>query len=811
MTAAPLADVADRESPARQARPTGRERWPRRVRSRRHLLAVAPWPVVAVVGGYTLHATGTPAVDAAAYASYWALCVVLPGTLVFRALRGSRGNLPEDLGLGAATGLVLELAAWAVSAAAGWQPALRWWPVPVVVAFLAVPRLRRHWRIGDRRPLPVAWSWLMAVVVLLIVGWAGYPMLGNPLPPATAVYYQDLMYHLALVRELTRTMPFEVPQLAGQALRYHYLSDAHMATASMITGVPASTVLLRLWMVPILATAAFVVAVLGRDLAGRWWAGPAAAGAAFVGLPVTLGAPGGFLAGSPAVFASPSQMYALPLAALLVVLAVDVLRGRPLGWGWTLVPALAFACAGAKSSILPPLVVGVVLAGVVVWWRARAVSWPVLGLFAALVGAMALGFRVFAGGGAGTLAVQALAALDWMAPYQRTLGLRDGPGHDGLVLPSAAGATGAERWFIVWVVGWWLLTQTPRLLGLAALGVRPTRGDPAAWLLAGVTLAGVGGTWLLWHPSSSQVYFFTGVVPFGAVLTVWLLATLTAPGGGWQRVAALVGAAVGALWGAFAPRVAAPGRSTVDGWAHALAVPAWRAAAGLAVLLVVVAVLGRAELPTGRAGLRRVGRFLGASRAPGAAPERRAVARLVAATAVAAVLGCGIGTGAAAIVDNLRTAQRSPVPLSNRLVTAAEMRAAQWLDAHAGLDDVVATNVHCQPVRTRPGCDARAFWVAGLGGRRTLVESWGYSDAAVAANGVGDVKYMFQPPPDPAVYALNERAFTAPTTADLAELRRVHRVRWLFADRRAGPVSPQLPELAVVRLTDGPVTIYELR
>jgi len=36
--------------------------------------------------------------------------------------------------------------------------------VLIVVLFLAVPRLRRHWRIpaGQRRPLPVAWSWIVA-------------------------------------------------------------------------------------------------------------------------------------------------------------------------------------------------------------------------------------------------------------------------------------------------------------------------------------------------------------------------------------------------------------------------------------------------------------------------------------------------------------------------------------------------------------------------------------------------------------------------------------------------------------------------
>ena len=82
---------------------------------------------------------GTPLSDIGAYTVYWALSIVLPGTLVHRAIRGSRGNLPEDLGYGAVVGLVLEMVAWAVSAAVGGQSLLRWWAAPVVLVFLAVP------------------------------------------------------------------------------------------------------------------------------------------------------------------------------------------------------------------------------------------------------------------------------------------------------------------------------------------------------------------------------------------------------------------------------------------------------------------------------------------------------------------------------------------------------------------------------------------------------------------------------------------------------------------------------------------------
>lgn len=144
-------------------------------------------------------------------------------------------------------------------------------------------------------------------------------------------------------------------------------------------------------------------------------------------------------------------------------------------------------------------------------------------------------------------------------------------------------------------------------------------------------------------------------------------------------------------------------------------------------------------------------------------------------------------------------------------VTEAEMRAALWLDAHAADDDVVATNVHCQPVRTGPNCDARAFWVSGLGGHRTVLESWSYTDEALAAHGNGGRGYAQQPAADQERFALNERAFAAPTAGDLDRLRREYGVRWLFADSRAGQVSPDLATLATVRLVDDSVTIYELR
>jgi hypothetical protein len=739
----------------------------------RRLLSALPWVLTGVLLAGAWHWAGVPDRDILRYSVYLAVAIVLPGTLVHRALRGSRGNLPEDLGYGAATGLLLQLAGWALAAATGLQALLPYWPLLVPVLFLVVPALHRHWRIAGPRPLPVAWSWLTCGALVLLIGAAAAAWISTPLPPADTVYYPDLMYHLALVHEMTRSMPFEVPQLAGDSLRYHYLSDADLAIGSMSTGIPAATVLLRLWLVPVGAIAVVVIAALTRELGGRWWAGPLAGAVAFAGLPLVLGAPVSPYGGSSLAYASPSQTYAMPLLGLLVALAADVVRGQPLGRAWVLVPPLALACAGAKSSALPPLVAGLALTGLVLWWRDQAFPRMPAVLFGVLAVVMLVGARLFAGGGAGTLGVQPLSLLRWMEPYNTTLGLDDGVARGGLFPPGLPGIGPKSAVFVAIVLGWWLLMQAPRLLGLLALR---KRSDPAAWLLGGMVAAGFGAALLLWHPSASQLYFLLCAGPSGVVLTVWMLAERVRRW--WVPV---VGLGAGAAWAVFAPAVARPVGESQGDWVWALGVPVLRAA-GLVVVAAVVLVL-----------LRR----------------RRALAVLLV-TVPAAVLGTSLATGATVSVTAL-TADHPEQPSTARLLTREEMRAALWLEEHAGNEDVVATNVHCVPMARYQPCDARAFWVAGLGGRRTVVESWAYSDETVAANGAGGLKYVLQPPPDPDRYALNQRVFTTGDPADLARLREAYRVTWLFADRRAGAVSPALAGLARVRYSAGPVTVYELR
>jgi hypothetical protein len=738
-----------------------------------------PWLIVGVAWVAGLHRWGTPLPDIAAYSLYWALTLVLPGTLMHRALRGSRGNLPEDLGYGAVVGLVLEMVAWALSAVVGGQSLLRWWAAPVVVAFVAVPALRRHWRITDPEPLPARWSWMIAGALLAAIGWGLSDWATVPLPPTDFVYYQDLFYHLSLVHELTRTVPFEVPQLAGDTLRYHYLSDAHMAAASMITGVSPTTILLRLFAVPIVGAAIVAFAALARDVTGRWWAGPLAGAVAVCGQAFALRSPIGVNGSTAISYGSPSLTYAMPLLALLLAIAVDALRHRTSRSVWFLVPVLAVVCAGAKSSLVPPVFAGLLLAGLMAWWRDRRVPWRVVGLLGGLTVAMAIGVKLFAGGGSGVLAVQPLALLGWIPPYAETLGADDGPDAGGLLPLGLRTASGPGLVYVAGIIAWWFVMQTPRLLGVTMLATRTRRFDPVAWLLAGTTAAGLGAAWLFYHPAQSQIYFFQCVAPVGALLTVWLLADRFQ---GWR--APVIGFAAGTVWPLVIPattRPADPERWTV--WAKALALPAvWTLCA--AVLVTAVALLFRAD----RAAL--------------------------VSGAMAAVLGLSLGSGPVVTIHRLVERWSSTVtkPVDpRRIITAEEQQGALWLDAHAAPDDVVATNVHCQPISRSKPCDARAFWVSGLGGHRTVLEGWGYSDEALAAHGRNGLGFLLQPAPDPALKDRNDRLFTAPTAADLAAFRREYGVRWLLADHRASTVSPRLAELTTVRYRSGTVIVYELR
>ena len=288
------------------------------------------------------------------------------------------------------------------------------------------------------------------------------------------------------------------------------------------------------------------------------------------------------------------------------------------------------------------------------------------------------------------------------------------------------------------------------------------------------------------HAAASEFYFLMSAAPVAAVLAAWAahVAWSGSPVDGrrhrarWLVAGAVAGAAAACgLAAGLGGRQ--PGPADLAG---ALALPL-----GLLLAAVLLAACLAAWLRS--RGRRRL--------AGGVA--------LALTGAVSAGLTQGVGTS----VRQIRTAAPAHGAPA-RTVTVAETAAARWIARHAPTGDVVATNVHCLQKVTRPGCDARSFWVSGLGERRVLLEGWGYTDESQAARGRHGAALPAPALRRPRLLPLNDAAFVAPTAHLMSLLRDRHGVRWLLADPAASPLSPRLTQLSRLRFASAGVEVLQL-
>ena len=141
--------------------------------------------------------------------------------------------------------------------------------------------------------------------------------------------------------------------------------------------------------------------------------------------------------------------------------------------------------------------------------------------------------------------------------------------------------------------------------------------------------------------------------------------------------------------------------------------------------------------------------------------------------------------------------------------TAPEAGAARWLRKNSKPGELVATNAHCI-IQRDDLCDSRHFWIAALSERPVLVEGWSYSNHASRISLATGVNPSLIPYWSEEELATNDAAFTSPSAAVIERLRRVG-VRWLYADNRAGTVSPELKPFVRLRHATLDATIYEIR
>jgi hypothetical protein len=746
-----------------------------------------------------LTTVGDPATSVLLYFGVWLASTTVPGVLVWRALARPT-TLVQELGFGSVLGIALLILAWLPATLAN-RPMLMWlMPAGVVVAFAAVPSLRRHWwprrASGDHTP----GRWHAAMMLVCGVAFArlyAMDLHGRPLPPApSSNIHQDAWYQLALTHALGRTVAVQDPSADRVPLHYHWFANAHVAATQALSGVSMSDAVLHLWLVPMLVTLVFAVAAATQRIvqgAGTppaspalWWAGPVAAllagalpAALFLSEPRLPAIDNGFIA------SSLSGVLALVVVLAFVGPVLDILHGRAGRGTWILLLVLLAMGAGTKPSLLPVVACGGLLTMIALWVRTgafprMAAVLTMLPLLLIPVAAVAV-FGSTDGSRIQLLQTLALdPALDEAVGYADSL-----PGRGGWLAPDLAGAS-SDVWMVaLGLLALYVLTELPRLIGLAGPLDATQRDDPGMWWGAGVVGSGFAGLWVLSHPGYSQHYFWRIVIAFGIVLTVAMIARLLPAGPGWPAVAVVSLAGIGTAaaytypWPLELPPVVS--YAVQD-----------RLAPYAVAIAIVAATIWMLRWWWSRRGWTKVPAL--------------------------ALLACFVcAAGATTAVYDLGRAVRvawegDPIvdPDSPRYISGDEQQAALWLNEHSDEDDLVATNVFCVPVGYRTGCHHASFWVQGLTGRQLLVGGWAYTEQNLAAYGRGgDVSYHRLPSPWPDRVALSLRAVQSPNAEVISELKR-RGVRWIFADRRATLVSPDLDELATLRYRNDDVLIYRL-
>lgn len=732
--------------------------------------------------------TGVELWDIARFSGYWIVGLVLPGLLVFRSVVGSRGRLTEDLALGAVTGIAMELMAWFVAVAIGVPGVVRIWWLPILVLFAAKPELRRVGFARGSEPSPRLWSWVLAFVgIMVVVRFDLTWFRSSALPTESSAIYHDMWWHLSLAHELSRVVPPQIPQLAGEPLQYHFFTHAHMGIAAKSSGVPAELIVFRLAMVPLAVTAVAALAGFVRELARREWAGPLAAWLAFgMTLPVYIWPGRSLVVDTPLIARSPTLIMALPY---ITVLAWGMWRlfGRPVRRSEFCWLALVLAAASAtKPSVIPVTLAGLLVGSTacLLWDRARLRTVASMTGIAVVLQVVVL---TFAHGGGQVMISRLVADL---GPFNevadRTI---ERAFNDGLLLEtidSSRMLLVAALTFVVFV-----LSHAVWLGGLGTLLTSSLGRSPGWWFIGAVVVAGLFFASVIDHVAGAQIYFWYTVTPIGVALTVAGFARLADHGARrWSGEKALVaGSAAGTSLSFAIALIVWVGHSPSDaGPIERVLFPA----ATLVLLAGVMAVMWRRySAPFGVSGL-------------GGAGTLAVIVGLALPAAVEANLGD--------LSRSLRPVEYPDPSESGNFLSADEAEALYWLADNSGVDDIVASNAWCRPMTRapkEPPCPNQGFWVAGLTGRRMVLDGYAYTTDALDAHMTDGLTFRNVPLFDERVDDVTALISQASPSA-LSALRRDHDLRWVVVLVRSGLVSADLSGILDLVFENGSAKIYRV-
>ena len=787
--------------------------------------------------------TGSPAGDVVRWFGAIALGVLGPGFVVVRLSRRSSAPLIEDVSWAGAAGSLVALCGWFLDRVLPLSPGPLVVGPLVVVLGLAFPAGRRRvlarpavgWGTGPA--LALGGVVLVAIAWMTATGLRAYPT--DPGRHGTA-YYPDIMYQLDLVGELRRSLVPSYPPVAGTSLSYHWFLYAITSHLLTHTGVNAFDSTLRLGPATLVPAILMMAAVVARRLSGYVWAGPVAAvllGVVSISEASRWTEEDGSLAILPRIWrASPPQTmgWLASLAAAGTLFAF--LRGAPRDRAVPVALLIPFLilCAGSKSSELPVLIAGVALAAV-----AQAVrrDWPLL---RRCLAALVLMLAVFE---AANLTIYGSSSYGVRVQLLGVARAQVGSMFPGLEKRTSANSlvgVHAPLMALATTSALFVLPLLPRLLGLF-FQVRYRPWDSAGWVCLGTAAAGLGLSFLLRHPAGSEVYFMLSAYPIGVVGAAGGLvlaarrvrrslpsAAAARRFGWWLGALLLVGAVSAAAVAWTQPRYD-PGQRSAAAAVHTslgrLTWMWWRPTVTLLVilgLLTVIAdhVLGRRRRQVGPTG----------ERGPAAPTDRRdgrPRAPLTWLSAISLLLGPGLfattlyfggtDTPPAGSVAAVHPTVKRVGPPSLLPTMRDAFAAGHWVDEHANIDDVVATNMYCRYTREsrihdgRP-CDARDFTASALTRRRTLVGGWAYADRVVASAWTLHTAYRNAPFWNHTLLDQQYNAFAHPTSTLLNQLYRTDHVRWMFLDLRDHPVDvTALNHLTDRRFLGESIGVWQLR
>jgi hypothetical protein len=392
---------------------------------------IAPASFVVAVALVIWTLSGVSAGDIAKFIGYEIAFVFVPGAALLWAVRGRRHGPLLTIGLGWPIGQTLEILAFSATAAIGVRGLFVAYPIVVAVP-CALVILRRPARRGSQAndaPLSGLLIWSAAAAMSLGIGYLALAFIPQvPLPSTShpVQYFPDFANWVGLVAEVKNHWPATSPGLSGFPLHYEWFVFDHMAAISQVTGVGIPTIAFRLDFIPTLLVLGCQLLLLGRFVGRSAWTGVLAIVVVFLLGPLDLTKD---IDGQSPFFDQfnfhlwASWTFAFGLMFLLALLYLLTERLPYTSWrsgasvrAWSLIALLMIGASGAKATILPVVITGTALYGVLELLRRRAL--PTNAIVTVGLGAVifVVTFLIVYGGGVPGTVIEPLAFLGRTAP-----------------------------------------------------------------------------------------------------------------------------------------------------------------------------------------------------------------------------------------------------------------------------------------------------------------------------------------------------------------------------------------------------------